>query len=443
MRGPQRIMTVPPEQPAGRHAYETPGGETRPPGAARRSNPAGDGRRPSSSRPSGTPSAVTPPGSASPAGPGRQGPDLPPSGWSPQPPRDAGGPGAGSWTATYDPRDAGRTENVSGAAQAPPPVPGGTPFPSVPLPSTGPAGGGGPDGELPRVGWIPNPLLRDVGEPPEPASAAGYDAGGGGWQPTEFFDAARTRPSRRAAAPPAPFDGHQRRLATLRGAVVNDLAELNWWQTKTWWQRRRSDPLHPHLLLFLFTEPSQGEADPGRLRIAARQFPEGDEPDLALLLYDLRPILAEHLREGRDPGKYIFHWQDDMSAAASYAGVAVSTLDTSEGLWKDVKRRVNNEMEVPGRFYVHLVDGTRMLVDRLARDRLFRCRVSTNAALLGHDRWHRTVDFYDPELGVSDPGSLDYRSAQDAPEADPRAGDFGAWQQLADLHEMLLRGGAR
>ena len=155
-------------------------------------------------------------------------------------------------------------------------------------------------------------------------------------------------------------------MPDLRTEVVNGLIRMNWNHANQAWQRRRRDPLSPHALVFFYAEPPTGQPPRYELRTAARLFLAADGKRLAMLLYEMAGVIRDHLAAGRDPRTHVFSWHDPMSAHARYVGLGVSSLDTPDGSWDEMQRTAGSDMDVPGRCYARLVDGSTMLIDRPA-----------------------------------------------------------------------------
>jgi len=200
---------------------------------------------------------------------------------------------------------------------------------------------------------------------------------------------------------------------------------MNWNQAKEAWQRRRRDPLNPHVVVFFFAEPPTVWPSRCELRVAARLFLAGDEQRLALLLHDLVPVVAAHFEAGRDPDDVVFSWSDPRSALARYAGVGVSSLDTPAGSWEQVQKRVESDMDVPGRCYALLVDGSTLLVDRLARQDFGAYRVWASHPVLDasgqRQRWATTAH----DIASSDAYGPDHTAI---------------WRWLAELNRVMAEG---
>src|SRR5262249_11255682 len=103
------------------------------------------------------------------------------------------------------------------------------------------------------------------------------------------------------------------------------------------------------------------------LRTAARLFLAADGQRLAMLLYEMVPVVRDHLAAGHDPRTHVFSWHDAMTGRARYVGLGVSSLDTPAASWRQIQQSASSEMDVPGRCYARLIDESMLLVDRLAR----------------------------------------------------------------------------
>lgn len=163
---------------------------------------------------------------------------------------------------------------------------------------------------------------------------------------------------------PSPFD---LAMPDLRNKTVNELIGINWNHANEAWQRRRRDPLNQHVLVFFFAEPPTGRPPRCELRTAARLFLAADGQRLALLLYEMVGVARDHLAAGRDPRTHIFSWHNPTSRHARYVGLGVSSLDTPAASWPQVQQSAGSEIDVPGRCYARLIDGSMLLVDRLAK----------------------------------------------------------------------------
>jgi len=219
---------------------------------------------------------------------------------------------------------------------------------------------------------------------------------------------------------PAPFE---LALPDLRYQVVSGLIRLNWNHASEAWQRRRRDPLSPHVLVFFFAEPPVGLPPRCELRTAARLFLAADGQRLAVLLYEMARVARDHLAAGHDPRTHIFSWHDEMSAHARYLGLGVSSLDTPAGTWNEVQRSADSDLDLPGRCYARLVDGSTLLLDRLARNEFGASNVWTT---------HPTYD-------VSGMRQRRWDFDRDLAESGDYDPDFRAtWHWLIQLHNVFL-----
>jgi hypothetical protein len=289
------------------------------------------------------------------------------------------------------------------------------PHPGYGRPGGPAAPGPWPASPYPPPVWPPQPPDPDVGgrragphtptRPPRPAS----DREGPLWQPAGGGHGSFPHPT----VDPLP---------DLRNKVVNRLYDMSWNQAVTAWRRRHSDPLNPHVLVFLFAEPPTGTPPRCGLRVAARVLPAGDERRLPLLLYEMVPVVRDHVRAGRDLDEFVFSWSERRSPDARRAGVGVCTLDTPAGAWDEVQRSASSDMEVPGRCYAYLADGSMLLLDRLARDHFGQCQVWTT-----HPVWDVSGELRRPT-----------RPAPDLATSTAHGPDNPAtWQWLAALHDTL------
>jgi hypothetical protein len=231
---------------------------------------------------------------------------------------------------------------------------------------------------------------------------------------------------RYADAPvPPPVSPWDEALPDLRNKVVNRLTSMNWNQAVATWQRRRRDPLNPHVLVFFFAEPPSGRPPRCELHVAARLFPAGDQQRLAMLLYELLPVVHDHLSAGRDPDQYIFSWHDQRSPYARYAGLGVTSLDTPAGSWEQVQKTAQSDMDVPGRCYAQLVDGSALLIDRLARQHFGEYRIWTSNPVtdVSGARYRPTTLARD--LAVSDTYGPDNRAI---------------WRWLSEMNRLMAGG---
>jgi hypothetical protein len=294
--------------------------------------------------------------------------------------------------------------------------------------------GSQPQGMRREAAW------SDRGTAPEPAPPTGRRPTYPGLRQVHvpgFVPPTPPSPPAPPTYPPRPFDATQyeppqqltaleREMPSLRDQVAERLNKVNWDHAQAAWARRRRDPIGPHVLLFFYADPDVRSADYTwfTLRVAARLFLASDETDLARLLHQLTEVTGAHLDAGLDPrSPQMSNWHDEMSAAAFYLGVGVSTLDTAEVSWQQAQRKANSDMDVPGQCYVSLSDATKLLVHRAAIRDFGDLTITSNrshgdAAPGMRRRW-----LYRPNH--ADPATLD-RSA------------FNIWDRLDALHHRIL-----
>ena len=214
-------------------------------------------------------------------------------------------------------------------------------------------------------------------------------------------------------------------LPDLRNKVVNRLHVMNGLHARQAWERRRRDPLGPHVLVFFYAEPPTGGPPRCELRTAARLFLAADEPRLPMLLYELLDVARELLEAGGDPRTEMSNWHDEMSTRATYLGVGISSLDTPAATWRQVQHAAGSELDIPGRCYARLIDGTLLLVDRLAKQDFGKVNIWTTHLINDvsgepQRRWNYGHHLADPDL--RDPATRN------------------TWHWLDQLHNIILRG---
>jgi hypothetical protein len=154
--------------------------------------------------------------------------------------------------------------------------------------------------------------------------------------------------------------------SALRLQVVDRLRLMNTRQAMHAWDRRRGDPLGPHGLAFLYydLEPFGGKWL--EVKAGTRLFLDGDDvQDLPSLLRSMAAVARNYAEHGRlDPLTMMANRSDAMSPQARFAGIAVSSLDSPEGPWRKVQKRALGPLDVSGRCYAILTDGTKLLIDR-------------------------------------------------------------------------------
>jgi len=177
-------------------------------------------------------------------------------------------------------------------------------------------------------------------------------------------------------------EAHDPVAADIRNSVIGRLQKMNAMQGQYAWDRRTSaKPLGPHALAFLYRDPvsprgelaSRGElathgARPAyAVALATRLFSDGDDVrDLGWLLHRLAGLARDRNQASGDfdPRDQMADRTDEMSAAAEYIGLAVSTLDTPAGTWDQVRASAAGPLDVAGRCLALLTDGTHIVLDR-------------------------------------------------------------------------------
>lgn len=240
------------------------------------------------------------------------------------------------------------------------------------------------------------------------------------------------------ASPPSaqqPTDGHpavdgyssQAVQNQIRQAVVHRAQYANAMHASHYWDLRRSKPVGPHALIFMYAGLDPAFTDPRRpyyeIKAASRLFRDGaDVQDLPALLRELTEIAKDYLADGRvfDPVAQMTQAADEMPADARYVGVAVSTLlGTADEAVPDPVTAVGG-MGIPGRVLVVLADHNLLMVERPARA-------------------HEQIEVYST-FPYTTGGGVEYRSWRGfSPEqqADP------AWPWLQHLNQLVMTGQER
>jgi len=124
-------------------------------------------------------------------------------------------------------------------------------------------------------------------------------------------------------------------------------------------------PLSANAVFFLYRDPVTARP-PAKVYVAVRWQPAGPEAEqLPMLLAGLaRNAVDRQLRGRFDSRRDLAVTVDDMPGDAVYAGIAASTLDTPHGRWDTVRGSLAHPWSAPSRCFVHLGDGTRILLDR-------------------------------------------------------------------------------
>lgn len=203
-------------------------------------------------------------------------------------------------------------------------------------------------------------------------------------------------PGYAAAAAPAPVaDGggpgaprHDPVAASVRNQVVDRMVRMSRNHATHAWENRRSQPVCPHAIGFLFadpvprSEPDQDETEEQRrfrvlqfFTVAAATRMVNDSPDvrdLPQLLFRLTTLARERYLPtpgGFDPAVQMAIHRDRTSGRAQYIGLGVSTLDTLGATWDEALGTAMDVDDIPGRCFALLADNTAIVIDRGASRR--------------------------------------------------------------------------
>ncbi|MCW3844494.1 hypothetical protein ONA70_30850 [Micromonospora yasonensis] len=213
----------------------------------------------------------------------------------------------------------------------------------------------------------------------------------------------------------------------IRQAVVHRVQYANALHASHYWDLRRTKPVGPHALIFMYGSLDSRFSDPRRpyyeIKAASRLFRDGaDVQDLPALLHELTEIAKSYLADGRvfDPVAQMTQSADPMPADATYVGVAVSTLLGSVEEIGDEPLVAIGGMGIPGRCLVALSDNNLLVVERPPRA-------------------HEQVEVYST-FPYTTGGGVEYRSWRPFSQeqlADP------AWRWLQHLNQLVLTGQER
>jgi hypothetical protein len=277
-----------------------------------------------------------------------------------------------------------------------------------------PVGGGYVSGGYPA--YPTGPAGTPTGATPQYGSNPGY-----GWaaateqyaaaEPVEPAPQAREQVTRQ----------HDPAAAELRSQVVRRIRFMNFRHTEHAWERRYRDPIGPHALAFLYSEPARGKPPRYTLRTATRLFLAGSEvDDLPRLLHDMAVVVGKQKPGSYDP-RVLADRTEEMSAGSFYVGLAVSSLDTPAGPWSHVRQRVAGSIDVPGRCYALLTDDTMVLMDRGGEQKFghFEVRATDSLDEIPGDSMQRWT--YDRSLrDMNDPATSDI------------------WHGMLELHNTIV-----
>ncbi|HET9516816.1 MAG TPA: hypothetical protein VFO77_03720 [Actinoplanes sp.] len=214
---------------------------------------------------------------------------------------------------------------------------------------------------------------------------------------------------------------HDPAAAELRSQIVRRVRFMNFRHAEHAWERRYRDPIGPHALAFLYSEPARGKPPRYTLRTATRLFLAGPEvDDLPRLLQDLAAVVGAQAAGGFDP-RTIADRAEEMSPSSFYVGLAVSSLDTPAGPWAHQRQRLAGSIDVPGRCYALLTDDTMVLMDRGGEQKFghFEVRATDSLDEIPGDSMQRWT--YDRSLReLKDPATS------------------GVWRGMRELHNRIV-----
>ncbi|MGY0007653.1 hypothetical protein [Micromonospora sp. I033] len=265
--------------------------------------------------------------------------------------------------------------------------------------------------------------------PVHPAAAPAHPVAPAGYHPpsTPGYAAAGPAPASWSAAdaagPTADGPASQAVQHQIRQAVVHRVQYANALHASHYWDLRRTKPVGPHALLFLYASPDPRFANPRQpyyeIKAASRLFRDGSEvQDLPALLAELCEIADGYLGGGGvfDPVAQMTQAGEPIPAEARYAGVSVSTLlgDTA------AEPAGVGGTGIPGRNLVVMSDDTLLVVERPAR---------AHEQILVHST-----------APHSSGGGVEYRSWL---PLTPEQQVHPAWRWLQHLNRLVLAGQER
>jgi hypothetical protein len=191
-----------------------------------------------------------------------------------------------------------------------------------------------------------------------------------------------------AAAKPAPEPMPDPRLvaADIRIAAIHRMQQMSVKHAQRAWERRRSDPLSAHGLAFLYIQPDNrpGRQQRYRLCAATKLWLAGEESsDLPGLLLALATAVEEHRSDPSFDPRWAWANRTDseMTRAAFFAGLGISSLDTYTGTWDEVQTRVTKEQNIPASLRIVVSDGTIAVCERRGLDEYNELTVRTTEPL--------------------------------------------------------------
>ncbi len=167
---------------------------------------------------------------------------------------------------------------------------------------------------------------------------------------------------------------HDPVAAEIRNLAADRVARMNVQHARHAFDRltdRRHAPLSPYGLAFLYLDIEARERPRYVVQAATRLF--HDDPTTR----DIHDLLGALVRIARqridrygvfDPRLDMTDRQDEMTPAATYCGLGLSSLDIRPGSWAELARnafsRDLTSLDVPGWMCIYLKDSTRMILSR-------------------------------------------------------------------------------
>ncbi len=220
------------------------------------------------------------------------------------------------------------------------------------------------------------------------------------------------RPPSAAAPDPA--------SARIRNLAVDRLLRMNARHATHAWLQRRVHPVGPHGIAFLYYDQVPGAPVPTVLAATRLVDDTADVRALPRLLFRLANLARDRYAQpgGFDPRPLLANRQDPMSRQATYIGLGVSSLDSATHTWDRIQHAASGPLDLPGRCFALLGDGTHLLVDRGGQD------------VFGEVRLAATHDL-NIEQGIAS------RRWAWRPDLATATGTAEIWPRLADLHRLI------
>ncbi|WP_328366557.1 hypothetical protein [Micromonospora zamorensis] len=226
-----------------------------------------------------------------------------------------------------------------------------------------------------------------------------------------------------------------RRWADLRNQVVYRSKRLNTGHLIEADQRfGQRGALGAHALMLFFVSDAPSEPHGYKLHTVYRLWPQSPDSDvLPQLLAEMTEVAADNIASlGRawsplgPEGSMVNGGDMTLPGSTTYVGVGVSTLDSDQGRWYQVARKLReasaagrymSAFNLKGQCYVLLTDGTALHIDRDPQARLGEDGIRCNKTL-DPDR----ITFHNPYEHLTEQGDDETRDI---------------WRQLTALHHTL------